>query len=67
MEAGLKEVERMGLDVFVSSTQAGLKIYQKAGFTLLEHVVIPEAKYGGKEGSGDYIWYFLEYKVKNKS
>jgi GNAT superfamily N-acetyltransferase len=35
LESGVRAAEKMGLDIFVTSTKAGQRLYHKAGFSLL--------------------------------
>ena len=56
VDSGLQEARKMGLDVFVHGMKAGLGIYQRAGFKLLDQVVVDDSTYGGK---GEYGSYFL--------
>ena len=58
VENGIKEANKMGLDVFVLAFKAGLKIYQRAGFKLLDQIIQDDSKYGGK---GEWAVYFLEH------
>ena len=60
VRSGLKEAEALGMDVFVMAKNAGLKVYQRAGFKLLDQVIGDDSKYGGE---GEFTWSFLEYKV----
>lgn len=56
VESGLREAERMGLDVFVVGMKAGLGVYKRTGFKLVDQVIVNDSKYGGK---GEYGAYFL--------
>jgi GNAT superfamily N-acetyltransferase len=38
LESGIRAAEKMGIDVFVSSTRAGVPVYLKVGFTLLAEI-----------------------------
>lgn len=57
VKQGLEEAEKLGLDTFVLSMKAGLGVYQKAGFVLLDHVLIDASDRGGDK---DYGGWFLE-------
>jgi predicted N-acetyltransferase YhbS len=35
LESGVRAAEKMSLDIFVTSTKAGQRLYHKAGFSLL--------------------------------
>ncbi|OIW28767.1 acyl-CoA N-acyltransferase [Coniochaeta ligniaria NRRL 30616] len=56
---GLEEAEKLGFDTFVLAMRAGLRVYQKAGFVLLDHVLIDATEYGGDK---DYGGWCLEKK-----
>lgn len=62
MASGIAQAEKMGVDIFVLAFKAGLGIYQRLGFKLLDQLVQDDSKYGGK---GEYGTYFLE-RVVNK-
>ena len=62
VEGGLREAEKMGFDVFVVAKGAGLGVYQRAGFQLLDKIVIDYSEFG--EGAEEFC--FLEYKVKKE-
>lgn len=57
--SGLEEVHKLGYDCFVLAKNAGLGVYQKAGFKLLEQVFGDDTKFGGV----GFTWSMLEYKV----
>ena len=57
VESGVREAEKMGLDIFVLAMKAGLGVYQRVGFKLLDKVIQDDSKYGGK---GEYGAYVLE-------
>ncbi len=59
VQRGLEEAEKLGLDTFVLSMRAGLRVYQKAGFVLLNQVLIDATDRGGDK---DYGGWFLEKK-----
>lgn len=64
VESGVREAERLGLDIFVHSKEAGLGVYGRLGFRRLEHVVLDDSKFGG---NGKYGAYFLLKEVKKRS
>ncbi len=51
----------MSLDVFVHGMKAGLGIYERAGFRLLDEMILDDSPYGGK---GEYGSYFLVKEVE---
>ncbi|MCJ1472256.1 hypothetical protein MMC13_000903 [Lambiella insularis] len=54
--SGIREAEKIGLDVFVLGMKAGLGVYKRVGFKLLDKVIQDDSAYGGK---GEYGAYFL--------
>jgi NMD protein affecting ribosome stability and mRNA decay len=52
IESGVQAAEKMGLDIFVSSTKAGRTLYHKVGFNFLGEVIQDDSEWGG---DGDYI------------
>lgn len=61
MEVSLQQAVTMGLDVSVHAKKAGLGVYKRLGFELVDQVVIDESKYGGPD---EYSAYFLMKRVK---
>ena len=61
IENGINEAKKMGFDIFVLATRAGLGIYQKAGFRLLEQVIQDDSKFGG---TGEWGMYCLEKVIE---
>jgi hypothetical protein len=57
VKSGLQEAQKMGFDVFVHAFKAGLGVYRRCGFTLLDQVIQDDSEYGG---SGEWGVYFLE-------
>lgn len=60
VESGIREAEKLGLDIFVHAKQCGLNVYLRAGFKLLEQIIQDATKYGGDE---EYAAYFLVKEV----
>ncbi|MCJ1379693.1 hypothetical protein MMC17_002795 [Xylographa soralifera] len=56
VESGVREAEKMGLDVFVLGMKAALGVYKKVGFKLLDKIIQDDSRFGGK---GEYGAYFL--------
>lgn len=58
VETGISEVEKLnlGIDIFVRAKKAGLGVYQKAGFELVDSIIQDASKFGIK---GEYGAYFL--------
>lgn len=63
VESGLREAEKMGLDVFVLAFKAGLGVYRRMGFKLLDQLIQDDSKYGGK---GEYGAYCMEKEVERQ-
>jgi len=61
VKSGLEQVEKLGFDCFVLAKNAGLGVYQRAGFKLLDQVLGDNSMYGGP---GLFTWSLLDYKVK---
>jgi GNAT superfamily N-acetyltransferase len=57
IQRGLEEAEKLGLDMFVLSMKAGVSVYRKAGFVLIDQVLIDASDLGGDK---DYGGWFLE-------
>ena len=55
VESGIIEAGKLGLDVFVHAKTAGLGVYQRAGFRLLDRVILDDSAYGGKGAYGSYF------------
>lgn len=58
LESGIKAAEKMELDIFVTSTKAGNRLYYKAGFTLLAEINGDNSQVSG---DGEYQAYFAKY------
>jgi predicted N-acetyltransferase YhbS len=63
VEAGLKEAEKLGVDVFVLAYKAALGLYLRLGFNLVEELIQDVTKWGGE---GEYGTYFLVYTSSKK-
>lgn len=57
IESGLQEAQKMGSDVFVSAFANAKKVYDRAGFVLLESLVQDDSEWGG---DGAHTTYFME-------
>jgi hypothetical protein len=62
--SGAAQSDRLGVDVFLLAYKAGLSVYKRNGFEMLEYMMQDDSMYGGK---GDYGTYFLERKAKKNS
>jgi len=56
-----KSLGRCSQDAILASKNAGLGVYQKAGFKLLDQVVGDDREWGG---TGKFTWSMLERKAK---
>lgn len=62
VESGVREAERLGLDIFVLAMPTGCPTYKKAGFTLVDEIHQDMAAFGVNR---DYSFYFFT-KVHKK-
>lgn len=63
VESGIEEARKMSLDVFVHGMKAGLGVYKRAGFKLVDQMILDDSPYGGK---GEYGSYFLVKEAEEK-
>ncbi|CAD6567379.1 MAG: hypothetical protein ASARMPREDX12_000232 [Alectoria sarmentosa] len=56
VQNGIREARKLGLDVFVHGMKAGLGVYKRTGFRLVDQMILNDSEYGGK---GEYGSYFL--------
>lgn len=62
VQSGLREAEKLGLDVFVMAFSQGRRVYERAGFTWRGEVVQDVSQFGGtKHGV-----YFMEKRIESK-
>ncbi|KAI1082213.1 hypothetical protein F5B20DRAFT_532571 [Whalleya microplaca] len=64
VESGIAQAEKMGVDIFVLAYKAGLGVYKRTGFKMLDQLIQDDSKYGGK---GEYGAYFMEREVNTAS
>jgi hypothetical protein len=50
----------MGLDTFIRASDAGLNMYLRVGFQMLDQIIQDDSKYGG---NGKFGVHFLEKKA----
>ncbi|KAK6433236.1 hypothetical protein LTR95_010590 [Oleoguttula sp. CCFEE 5521] len=61
VEHGLREAAKLGMDVFVHGKDAGLPLYSKCGFELLQRLWIDDAELGGRGyGAHLMVWRYLK-------
>jgi GNAT superfamily N-acetyltransferase len=63
VESGIREAEKLELDIFVHGMKAGLGVYQKLGFTYVDEIILDDSKYGGE---GEYGSYFFVKQIKKQ-
>jgi GNAT superfamily N-acetyltransferase len=63
VESGIAQSETLGIEIFLLGFKAGLGVYKRLGFEMLEYNIQDDSKYGGK---GEYGTYFLERKAKKE-
>lgn len=56
---GMKQAERLGLDVFVMAFKGGFRLYEKLGFRVEKELVQDDRPYGG-EGQYAIRWVIWE-------
>jgi hypothetical protein len=61
VKSGINAANAIGLDIFVVATDAGFRMYQRAGFQLLDEIIQDDSKYGG---TGHWGMHFLEKKAE---
>lgn len=58
--SGIAQAEKLGVDIYMMAYKAGLHMYQRLGFEMLEYKIQDDSKWGGK---GEYGTYFLEKAI----
>ena len=64
VESGMREAEKMGLDIFVLAFKAGVGVYKRLGFRIEQELIQDDSMYGG---SGEYGIYYMIYEQSSKS
>ncbi|KAI0123818.1 hypothetical protein BJ170DRAFT_687069 [Xylariales sp. AK1849] len=64
VQSGVTQSEKMEVDIFMLAMKAGLGVYKRLGFDMLEYLIQDDSQFGGK---GEYGTYFLERKSKRES
>ena len=59
VESGMRQAEKLGLDVFIQAMKAGMGVYERLGFRTEKEFVQDDSKNGGK---GDHVVYFMLYE-----
>lgn len=64
VESGMREAEKLGLDVFIHAMKAGVGVYKRLGFRIERDFVQDDSKYGGP---GEYYVCLMTYEQKPMS
>ncbi|KAK6086324.1 acetyltransferase [Seiridium cupressi] len=63
VESGMRQAEKMGLDIFIHAMKMGMRVYKRLGFRGEKEPVMDGSHYGG---DGDYRVWFLIYEQNRK-
>jgi hypothetical protein len=47
IQSGMREAEKLGLDIFIDSTKAGVGVYKRLGFRMEDEIIQDDSMYGG--------------------
>jgi ribosomal protein S18 acetylase RimI-like enzyme len=61
VESGMKEAERLGLDIFIHAMKAGVGVYKRLGFKIEKELVQDDSIFGG---DGEYYVCMMTYTQK---
>ena len=64
VQSGMRQAEKLGLDIFILALEAGMDLYKRLGFYIEKEIVQDYSKHGG---TGEYRFYFMIYEQKPKS
>jgi hypothetical protein len=59
VQSGVKEAEKLGLDIFVLAFRAGINVYKRVGFRTERELVQDDSVYGGP---GDFRVCYMVYE-----
>ncbi|RDW69861.1 acetyltransferase-2 [Coleophoma cylindrospora] len=59
VQSGMKEAEKVGLDIFIHAMKAGVGLYQRLGFRVAKEFVQDDSMYGG---NGEHHVYLMIYE-----
>jgi predicted N-acetyltransferase YhbS len=59
IESGIREAEKLGLDIFLVARPAGMPVYRRAGFKTIQVLVQDDSIYGGP---GEICTYYMTYE-----
>lgn len=60
VQSGLDVARQARLDVFLHGFKAGLGVYKRAGFKVLDAIIQDDSRIGG---NGEYSAYLMEWKA----
>jgi predicted N-acetyltransferase YhbS len=61
VQSGIEQAEKLGLDIYVLSFEAGKGVYDRLGFRTEKELIQDDSMYGG---TGHYPVYFKIYESK---
>ncbi|EHK50387.1 hypothetical protein TRIATDRAFT_44213 [Trichoderma atroviride IMI 206040] len=64
VESGMKEAERLGLDIFILACKSAWGLYSRLGFRVEEELVQDDSVYGG---DGEFAMRYYVYEQSRKS
>jgi predicted N-acetyltransferase YhbS len=64
VQSGMRQAEKMGLDIFILAFTAGVGVYKRLGFRVERELVQDDSMFGG---SGGYGVYFMILEQHNRS
>lgn len=59
VQSGMREAEKIGLDIFIHAMKAGLGVYKRLGLYVEKEFVQDDSIYGGK---GEHCVYLMIYE-----
>ena len=64
VESGMRQAEKMSLDIFILAFTAGVGVYKRLGFHIERELVQDDSMYGG---SGEYGVYYMIFEQNTRS
>ena len=61
VQSGMRQAEKMGLDIFIHALKAAVGVYKRLGFQIEREILQDDSKYGGK---GGHFVYLMTYEQK---
>lgn len=62
VESGMREAEKLGLDIFIHALKAGVGLYKRLGFRIEKELIQDDSMYGG---TGEYYVCMMTYEQKS--